>query len=66
MKKKICLLLVFIFTIFTIAFIANSNNVVAATGYYSSISDTATGTTLKNSLRTLITNTHTKMQAVQK
>ena len=59
MKKKILFLLVLICSIFTLVFISNSPSVNAATSYYSSISDTATGTALQLSLRTLITNTHT-------
>ena len=59
MKKRIILVLTLIFSIFAVAVISNANTVNAATTYYDKISDTETGATLKQSLRTLVTTTHT-------
>ena len=53
-KKRIIFLLVLVFSLFGVFLTVNSPIVDAATSYYDSISDSATGTTLKSSLRTLI------------
>lgn len=59
LKKKIVFLLLLVFSFFATVLIATPQEVEAATSYYSSISDSAYGNSLKSSLRSLITNTHT-------
>ena len=46
--------LLLVFSLFGVFLTINTPSVDAATSYYNSISDSATGTTLKSSLRTLI------------
>ncbi len=53
-KKRIIFLLVLVCSLFGLFLTVNTPIVDAATSYYNSISDSATGTTLKSSLRTLI------------
>ncbi len=53
-KNKILILLLLVFSLFVCVFTFTNNEVNAATSYYSSISDSAYGSTLKSSLRTLI------------
>lgn len=54
MKKRIVFVLVLVFSLFASFLVFNNNEVEAASSYYSSISDTATGSTLKGQLRSLI------------
>ena len=53
-KKKILLLLFLAFSLFLGFLTVEKYEVDAATSYYSSISDSAYGSTLKSALRTLI------------
>lgn len=59
MKKKILFLIVLLISLFTLFLSSYQTEVIAATNYYSDISDTATGSVLKSELRSLITATHT-------
>ena len=54
MKKKILILLLLVFSFVVSSLLFVDYEVDAASSYYSSISDSAYGTTLKSSLRTLI------------
>ena len=54
MKKKFLVLLFLVISFVVVTLSLSDYEVDAATSYYSSISDSAYGTTLKSSLRTLI------------
>ena len=54
LKKRIVFLLLLLVSLFGCFYISTDYQVDAATSYYSGISDSAYGSTLKSSLRTLI------------
>lgn len=54
LKKRIVFLLLLVFSFFAVVFVTAPYEVDAASSYYSGISDSAYGSTLKSSLRTLI------------
>ena len=57
-RNKILIILLLVFSLFVSVFVFNTP-VIASSDYYSSISSSETGEELKDSLRTLITSTHT-------
>ena len=63
-KNKILILLLLVFCLFA-SVLSFNTTVIASTDYYSSISSSATGNTLKQSLRTLITSTHKKITSYE-
>ena len=57
--RKVLILIMFIFSIFTLSLGLNNNELIASTNYYSGISSSLEKDDLKLALRDLITSTHT-------